>query len=87
MIGNTTNPRTQIILEPQLKLRLFALADQKNVSVSQMVREAVIKIYFENKRPKLINHPSFGAWKDVKKSDKQILKETGGNWKNFPLKF
>ncbi len=47
---------------------------------------SLVKNYFGNKKPKLIDRSFFGAWKDIKKSDKQILKETGGNWKNFPLK-
>lgn len=85
MIGNTANPRTQIILEPQLKLQLFALANQRNVSVSQMVRDAVVKSYFPVRKVDFTKHPSFGAWKDIKKSDKKLLEEIGGNWTNFPL--
>ena len=85
MMGNTVNPRTQIILEPQLKLQLFALADQKDVSVSKIIRYAVVKTYFPVKKIDFTKHPSFGAWKDVKKSDKKLLEEIGGSWTNFPL--
>ncbi len=86
MIANTLNPRTQIILEPQLKLWLFELADQKNLSVSQMVRDAVIKNYFPEKKVDFTKLPAFGSWKNIKKSDKKLLEEIGGNWTNFPLK-
>ena len=85
MIGNTFNSRTQIILEPQLKLRLFELADQKNISVSQMIRTAVVKTYFPKKSVDFIKNSFFGSWEDIKKSDKKLLEEIGGNWKNFPL--
>lgn len=85
MIGNTTNSRTQIILEPQLKLRLFELADRKNVSVSQMVRDAVVKTYFPQKSVDFTKNSFFGSWKTIKKSDKKLLEEISGNWTNFPL--
>lgn len=29
--------------------------------------------------------PSFGIWKEVSKSDEELLNELGGNWENFPL--
>ncbi len=86
MIGNTANSRTQIILEPQLKSRLFELADQKNVSVSQMIRDAVIKSYFPQRKIDFTKLPAFGSWRNIKKSDKKLLEEIGGNWTNFPLK-
>lgn len=85
MTGNTANSRTQIILEPQLKLRLFELADQRNISVSQMVRDAVIKNYFPIKKTDFTKLSAFGSWKNIKKSSFKLLKEIGGNWTNFPL--
>lgn len=85
MIGNTTNSRTQIILEPQLKLRLFELADRKNVSVSQMVRDAVVKTYFPQRNVDFTKNSFFGSWKAIKKSDKKLLEDISGNWTNFPL--
>lgn len=79
------DPRTQIILQPALKLALKELADEKDVSVSKLVREALVKTYFKRKKLDLTRQSFFGAWKDIKKTDKEILDETGGNWSGFPL--
>lgn len=47
----------------------------------------IIQNLFGDKRSKFTKHSFFGAWKNIKKSDEQILTEIGGNWKNFPLRF
>ena len=86
MLPNTVDPRTQIILEPQLKLRLFELADQRNVSASRLIREAVVKTYFPKNKTDFTKLAAFGSWKNIKKSNKKLLDEIGGNWTNFPLK-
>ena len=76
----------QIIMDEGMKNFLKRLAVAQTKSVSELVRAAVAKVYVGSDFIDFTKIPAFGAWKDIKKSDRQLLKEMGGNWKNFPLK-
>ena len=66
--------------------KLQNLADTEGLAIEDFIRQSIRKLL--RQKPRSIDFtkdPSFGIWKDVPKTDEELLNELGGNWENFPL--
>jgi len=63
------------------------LADIEGLSLEDFIRQSIRKLLRQKPRPvDFTKDPSFGIWKDVSKTDEELLNELGGNWEIFPLR-
>jgi hypothetical protein len=67
--------------------KLKNLADIEGLSLEDFIRQSIRTLLRQKPRPvDFTKDPSFGIWKEISKTDEELLNELGGNWDNFPLK-
>jgi hypothetical protein len=68
--------------------KLKDLADIEGISLEDFIRQSIRNLLRRKPRPiDFTKDPSFGIWKEVSKTDEELLNELGGNWENFPPNF
>ncbi len=83
-------PKVQYIdnLSQEEYKKLKNLADTEGLSIEDFICQSIRKLLRKKPRPiDFTKDPSFGIWKDVPKTDEELLDELGGNWENFPLEY
>ncbi len=68
--------------------KLKNLADIEGLSLEDFIRQSIRNLLRRKPRPiDFTKDSSFGIWKEVSKTDEELLNGLGGNWENFPLEY